>query len=113
MSKQVSDVNRLAALGDIRKAIEIAAEIGELDIIEGADSDLEMGALYELSLQKPTPLCSSARSRAIPTIIASSSTCARQRFSIKASGLILYARSASIIARVLTLSRLFMLQVGR
>lgn len=55
MPKVVDEETRIAALGDIRKAIEVAGEIGELDIIEGADPDLEMGALYELSLQKPVP----------------------------------------------------------
>jgi len=46
---------RHAAVGDLRKCLEIAEEIGELEVIEGADPHLEMGALYELSLQKPTP----------------------------------------------------------
>jgi 4-hydroxy-3-polyprenylbenzoate decarboxylase len=55
MTKTVSETQRIAALSDIRKAIEIAGEIGALDVIEGADPDLEMGALYELSLQKPVP----------------------------------------------------------
>jgi UbiD family decarboxylase len=55
MTKTVDEDTRIAALSDIRKAIEVAAEIGELDIIEGCDPDLEMGALYELSLQKPVP----------------------------------------------------------
>ena len=55
MTKQVSEANRHAALGDLRRAIEIAEEIGELDVIEGADPHLEMGAIYELSLRKPTP----------------------------------------------------------
>ena len=55
MTKTVDEETRIAALGDIRKAIDVAGEIGELDIIEGADPDLEMGALYELSLQKPVP----------------------------------------------------------
>lgn len=55
MRKIVDESSRIAALGDIRKAIEIAEDIGELDIIEGADPHLEMGALHELSLQKPVP----------------------------------------------------------
>src|SRR6202007_2447320 len=37
------------------KCLEIPREIGELEVIEGADPHLEMGALYELSLQKPVP----------------------------------------------------------
>src|SRR3954468_8791940 len=53
--KSVDPAIRLAAVGDLRKCLEIADEIGELEVIEGADPHLEMGALYELSLQKPVP----------------------------------------------------------
>src|SRR5438874_6253923 len=49
------EARRQAALGDLRKCLEIAEEIGELEVIEGADPHLEMGALYELSLQKSVP----------------------------------------------------------
>ena len=55
MTNSNSDARRLAALGDLRKCIELAEEMGELEIIEGADPELEMGAIYELSLQLPTP----------------------------------------------------------
>ncbi len=55
MSQIVDDESRKAALGDLREAIDVAARIGELDIIEGADPHLEMGALFELSLRKATP----------------------------------------------------------
>src|SRR6516162_10835727 len=55
VSKTVDPAARLAALGDLRKCIEIAREIGELEVIEGADPHLEMGALYELSLRKAIP----------------------------------------------------------
>src|SRR5882757_6661046 len=55
VSKSVDPATRLAAQGDLRKCLEIAEEIGELEVIEGADPHLEMGALYELSLQKSTP----------------------------------------------------------
>src|SRR6516225_2297969 len=55
VSKSVDPAMRLAALGDLRKCIEIAREIGELEVIEGADPHLEMGALYELSLRKAMP----------------------------------------------------------
>ena len=55
MSKSVDQATRLAAVSDLRKCIEIAEDIGALEIIEGADPHLEMGALYELSLQKPVP----------------------------------------------------------
>src|SRR3954471_21177574 len=46
---------RQEALGDLRRCIEFAEEMGELEVIEGADPHLEMGALYELSLKKPIP----------------------------------------------------------
>src|SRR5436309_1091863 len=46
---------RLAALGDLRKCIELSAEIGNLQIVDGADPELELGALYELSLEQETP----------------------------------------------------------
>ncbi|HLJ65206.1 MAG TPA: hypothetical protein VKT70_13920, partial [Stellaceae bacterium] len=49
------DAMRLAALGDLRKCIELAGEIGNLQIVEGADPDLELGALYELSLAEESP----------------------------------------------------------
>ena len=55
VSKSVDPAMRLAALGDLRQCLEIAEEIGELEVIEGADPHLEMGALYELSLRKATP----------------------------------------------------------
>ena len=55
VSKTVDPATRLAALADLRKCLEVAEEIGELEVIEGADPHLEMGALYELSLQKPIP----------------------------------------------------------
>ncbi len=55
MSKSVDQEQRLAALSDLRRCLTIAEEIGELEVIEGADPHLEMGALYELSLQKPMP----------------------------------------------------------
>src|SRR6266568_7918747 len=55
VSKSVDPATRLAAQADLRRCLEIAEEIGELEVIEGADPHLEMGALYELSLQKPTP----------------------------------------------------------
>jgi 3-polyprenyl-4-hydroxybenzoate decarboxylase len=49
------EARRQEALGDLRKCISFAEEMGELEIIEGADPNLEMGALYELSLRKPIP----------------------------------------------------------
>ena len=55
MSKPVDQATRLLALSDLRKCLDVADEIGALEIVEGADPHLEMGALYELSLQKPVP----------------------------------------------------------
>src|SRR6202047_722255 len=55
MSKTVDPAPRLAAQADLRTCLQIADEIGELEVIEGADPHLEMGALYELSLQKAIP----------------------------------------------------------
>src|SRR3954454_17146710 len=55
VSKPVDNATRLAAVSDLRKCLEIADQIGVLEVVEGADPDLEMGALYELSLQKPVP----------------------------------------------------------
>src|SRR4249919_1120076 len=55
MTKSLNPEQRLAALSDLRQCLTIADEIGELEVVEGADPDLEMGALYELSLQKPVP----------------------------------------------------------
>src|SRR4051812_15073758 len=55
MNKSVDQATRLAALGDLRQCLKIADEIGVLEVIEDADPHLEMGALYELSLQKPVP----------------------------------------------------------
>src|SRR5215471_14029713 len=55
MSKSLDPAQRLAAAGDLRKCLDLAAEIGELETVEGADPHLEMGALYELSLRKPMP----------------------------------------------------------
>lgn len=49
------EARRLAALGDLRKCLEFAAEIGDLQTIEGADPHLEIGALYELSLENENP----------------------------------------------------------
>src|ERR1700680_1985677 len=53
--KIVDPATRLAAQAALRTCLKVAAEIGELEVIEGADPHLEMGALYELSLQKAIP----------------------------------------------------------
>jgi 4-hydroxy-3-polyprenylbenzoate decarboxylase len=55
MPESTLEARRLAALGDLRKCLELAAEIGELEVVEGADPHLEMGALHVLSLEQPTP----------------------------------------------------------
>src|SRR3954464_16012357 len=50
-----SDEQRLAAQGDLRELIRLARERGELEVIKGANTYLEMGALYELSLRDRYP----------------------------------------------------------
>jgi len=51
----VNEADRLAAMGDLRALIRLAEERGELERIAGADTHLEMGALYELSLRDRFP----------------------------------------------------------
>lgn len=46
---------RLQALGNLRAFLQIAEDAGEVEHIDGADPDLEMGALYELSLERAQP----------------------------------------------------------
>lgn len=53
--KTVSNADRLAAWGDLREFLRLTSERGELQVIHGADPHLEMGALYELSLEKKYP----------------------------------------------------------
>jgi UbiD family decarboxylase len=55
MLESNAEARRQAAIGDLRKCLEFAEEIGELEIIEGADPHLEIGTLQELSLQLPAP----------------------------------------------------------
>ncbi len=50
-----TDEQRLAAQGDLRELIRLARERGELEVIKGANTYLEMGALYELSLRDRYP----------------------------------------------------------
>jgi 4-hydroxy-3-polyprenylbenzoate decarboxylase len=45
----------LEALGDLRKTLAFAEEMGNVEFIDGADPDLEIGALYEISLEEPAP----------------------------------------------------------
>jgi len=49
------EARRQAAIGDLRKCLEYAEEMGELEVIEGADAHLEIGTLFELSLQLTVP----------------------------------------------------------
>ncbi|HSR54817.1 MAG TPA: UbiD family decarboxylase, partial [Alphaproteobacteria bacterium] len=49
------DAERIEAMGDLRAYLRIVEERGELEIVDGADAHLEMGALYELSLKKRHP----------------------------------------------------------
>ena len=43
------------ALADLRKTLEFAEDMGNLEYVDGADPDLEIGALYEISLEEPSP----------------------------------------------------------
>src|SRR3712207_5458644 len=45
----------LAAQGDLREFLRLAADLGELEVVEGADAHLEIGTLYELSLEHEFP----------------------------------------------------------
>ncbi|HLG74134.1 MAG TPA: UbiD family decarboxylase [Chloroflexota bacterium] len=51
----MTDAEVLRAEGDLREFLRFAEETGELEVIEGADPHLEIGALYELSLQREHP----------------------------------------------------------
>ena len=51
----VDEARRLAAQGDLREFIRLAEQNGELVVVEDADPHLEMGALYELSLEHEYP----------------------------------------------------------
>jgi UbiD family decarboxylase len=55
MLESNEQARRLAALGDLRKALELAEEMGVLEVVEGADPNLEIGALYHFSLLKQIP----------------------------------------------------------
>ena len=52
---EISDSDRQTALGDLRELIRIAGQRSEVETIQGADTHLEMGALYELSLKQLYP----------------------------------------------------------
>ncbi|MBT6801601.1 MAG: hypothetical protein HOA41_07995, partial [Rhodospirillales bacterium] len=55
MSLNNEETMRLEALGDLRRCLELAESIDDLQLVEGADPDLEIGALYELSLEEEAP----------------------------------------------------------
>ena len=55
MASNNEEAKRLEALGDLRRCLDLAREIDDLEVVEGADPDLEIGALYELSLEKENP----------------------------------------------------------
>ena len=55
------EAQRQAAEGDLREFLRIAAETGELEVVEGADPHLEIGALYELSLRARLPAGAAVR----------------------------------------------------
>jgi 4-hydroxy-3-polyprenylbenzoate decarboxylase len=50
-----SNDRRAAAIGDLREFLRAAEAEGELQVIDGADPNLEMGAIFELSLNKLFP----------------------------------------------------------
>ena len=49
------ETRSLAALGDLRTCLALAAEMDDVRVIENADPHLEIGALYELSLADEHP----------------------------------------------------------
>jgi UbiD family decarboxylase len=51
----VDEAEEQAAWSDLREFLRIARRRGEVEIVRGADPNLEMGALYELSLEKTYP----------------------------------------------------------
>ena len=51
----VSPEHVLAAQGDLREFLRLARETGELVVVEDVDPHLEMGALFELSLERKQP----------------------------------------------------------
>ena len=55
MAGELTNEKRIAALGDLREFLKIAEEIDTLEVVKGVDPDLELGALYELSLRYDYP----------------------------------------------------------
>ena len=55
MSELKSNDIRNAAIGDLREFLRIAQEEGQVQTVQGADPNREMGAIYELSLEQTYP----------------------------------------------------------
>jgi 4-hydroxy-3-polyprenylbenzoate decarboxylase len=55
MATETEVARKVRANGDLREFIKVAEEMGELDVLSGADPNLELGALYELSLEHDYP----------------------------------------------------------
>ena len=55
MSTAKSNDHRRAAIGDLREFLRAAKAEGQLQVIEDADPQYEMGAIYELSLKNLFP----------------------------------------------------------
>lgn len=55
MSTESDNERRIRALGDLREFLKVAEEMDVLQTIRGVDPDLELGALYELSLKHDYP----------------------------------------------------------
>ena len=55
MASSNQEAMRLEALGDLRRCLDLAQEIDDLELVEGADPELEIGTLYELALGKEDP----------------------------------------------------------
>ncbi|MDH3241371.1 MAG: UbiD family decarboxylase [Alphaproteobacteria bacterium] len=55
MASSNEEAMRMEALGDLRRCLELSAEIDNLEVVQGADTNQEIGALYELSLEREEP----------------------------------------------------------
>ncbi len=55
MATSNEEAMRIEALGDLRRCLDLAGEIDDLEVVEGADPELEIGTIYELALEKEDP----------------------------------------------------------
>lgn len=55
MAGDNEETRRLAALADLRTCLELAEDADNLQVVDGADPELEIGTLYELSLEQEEP----------------------------------------------------------